>query len=76
MLDTDLYFLEGVTPPSLQHFESRRNRLAQALIADGADAFILEPGYTFKYYANISQPDWEPWEVCRVSNIYANCYKG
>lgn len=76
MLDTGLYFLEGVTPPSLQHFESRRNRLAQALIADGADAFVLEPGYAFKYYANISQPDWEPWEVCRVSNIYANCYKG
>jgi Xaa-Pro aminopeptidase len=26
------------------------------------DAFIVEPGYTFKYYANISQPDWEVWE--------------
>ncbi|PCG90428.1 Creatinase [Penicillium occitanis (nom. inval.)] len=62
MLSTGLYFLEGVTPPTIEHFESRRNRLAHALIADGADAFVLEPGYTFKYYANISQEDWEPWE--------------
>lgn len=26
------------------------------------DAFALEPGYTFQYYGNISQMDWEPWE--------------
>jgi Xaa-Pro aminopeptidase len=31
-------------------------------MADGVDAFIVEPGYTFQYYANISQQDWEPWE--------------
>jgi hypothetical protein len=64
MLSTGLYFLEGVTPPTVENFESRRNRLAHALIADGVDAFVLEPGYTFKYYANISQQNWEPWEVC------------
>lgn len=23
---------------------------------------MLEPGYTFQYYANISQADWKPWE--------------
>ncbi|OKL58276.1 hypothetical protein UA08_06561 [Talaromyces atroroseus] len=62
MLDTELYFLESVHPPTIKHFESRRNRLAQALIADGVDAFGLEPGYTFQYYANISQSEWEPWE--------------
>ncbi|KAE8555812.1 hypothetical protein EYB25_000510 [Talaromyces marneffei] len=62
MLSTGLYFLEGVTAPTVEHFESRRNRLAHALIADGVDAFVLEPGYTFEYYANISQRDWEPWE--------------
>ena len=26
------------------------------------DAFALEPGYTFQFYGNISQVDWEPWE--------------
>lgn len=40
----------------------RRNNLAIALAADGVDAFIVEPGYTFQYYANISQKDWEVWE--------------
>ncbi|EED22917.1 xaa-pro dipeptidase app, putative [Talaromyces stipitatus ATCC 10500] len=62
MLSTGLYFLEDVSPPTVENFESRRNRLAHALVADGVDAFVLEPGYTFKYYANISQEDWEPWE--------------
>ena len=23
---------------------------------------MVEPGYTFKYYANVSQPEWEMWE--------------
>lgn len=72
MLDTNLYFLEGITPPTVQHFESRRDRLAQALVADGADAFVLEPGYTFQYYANISQQDWEPWEVCILASSTTN----
>jgi len=32
-------------------------------VADDVDAFVVEPGYTFKYYANVSQPEWEVWEV-------------
>lgn len=32
------------------------------MVADSIDAFIVEPGYTFQYYANISQKDWEVWE--------------
>jgi Xaa-Pro aminopeptidase len=31
-------------------------------VNSGVDAFILEPGYTFQYYGNVSQTDWEPWE--------------
>jgi Xaa-Pro aminopeptidase len=31
-------------------------------VADKVDAFVVEPGYTFQYYANISQRDWEVWE--------------
>ena len=41
---------------------NRRQRLAAALLADRIDAFIVEPGYTFQYYANVSQRDWEVWE--------------
>lgn len=44
-------------------FEERRDRLARALVVEDADAFVVEPGYTFKYYANVSQPEWEVWEV-------------
>lgn len=40
----------------------RRNNLAKALALDNFHAFIVEPGYTFQYYANISQKDWEVWE--------------
>ena len=46
----------------MEEFVERRNRLAVALIADEIDAFVVEPGYTFKYYGNISQPEWEVWE--------------
>ena len=56
------YFLENSKPIAVGEFIERRNRLAQALNASGADAFALEPGYSFQYYANISQTDWEPWE--------------
>jgi Xaa-Pro aminopeptidase len=31
-------------------------------VAEGVDAFVVEPGYTFSYYANITQPQWEVWE--------------
>ena len=44
-------------------FEERRDRLAHALVVEDADAFVVEPGYTFKYFANVSQPEWEVWEV-------------
>lgn len=37
------------------------------------DAFVVEPGYTFKYYANVSQPEWEVWEV-RVQSILQSIY--
>ena len=57
--DTNLDFLSTAHPLPIPEFVSRRDRLAQALDADGLDAFLVEPGYTFTYYANVSQPDWE-----------------
>ncbi|KAF7865356.1 hypothetical protein EAF04_006333 [Stromatinia cepivora] len=61
-LETGLPWLETASPIVLQEFIQRRNNLAVALETDGIDAFIVEPGYTFQYYANISQKDWEVWE--------------
>ncbi|KAI1381982.1 metallopeptidase family M24 [Hypoxylon crocopeplum] len=61
-LHDDLSFLDSAEPISADEFLERRNRLAQALVKAGADAFVLEPGFTFQYYGNISQTDWEPWE--------------
>ncbi|KAI1805082.1 Prolidase/Aminopeptidase P-like protein [Daldinia bambusicola] len=58
----DLSFLDGASPISKYEFLERRDRLARALVASDVDAFVLEPGYTFQYYANVSQHDWEPWE--------------
>ena len=60
--DTGYPFLDGVHPITKDEFVTRRQRLAQALISDGADAFAVEPGYTFSYYANITQQQWEVWE--------------
>ena len=60
--DTDLNFLRGAYSIDAEEFVARRNHLAKALVADGIDAFLVEPGYTFKYYADVSQEDWEPWE--------------
>ncbi|KAB2579345.1 putative peptidase [Lasiodiplodia theobromae] len=60
-LHSDLSFLD-VSPITADEFIARRDNLARALHADGVDAFVLEPGYTFQYYGNISQQDWEPWE--------------
>ena len=37
-------FLDGVHPIAHDEFVARRQRLAQALISDGADAFAVEPG--------------------------------
>ncbi|KAJ5765914.1 hypothetical protein N7520_005473 [Penicillium odoratum] len=62
LLDTGLPFMRNVIPITVADFEERRDRLAQALVDEGADAFVIEPGYTFKYYGNVSQPEWEVWE--------------
>ncbi|KPM35563.1 hypothetical protein AK830_g11024 [Neonectria ditissima] len=61
-LKADLSFLDPAKPIEADEFIERRDRLAQALAVNGVDAFVLEPGYTFQYYGNISQVDWEPWE--------------
>lgn len=60
--DTDLKFLQTAKPPKVSEYEIRRNRLAQALVIDGLDAFMVEPGYTLQYYADVNQPRWEVWE--------------
>lgn len=60
--DTGYPFLDGVYPITTEEFVARRQRLAQALKSDGAHAFAVEPGYTFSYYANITQQQWEVWE--------------
>lgn len=67
LLETGLPFMKNVAPIAVADFEERRDRLAQALVAEGADAFVVEPGYTFKYYGNVSQPEWEVWEVRQPS---------
>ena len=63
LLSTGLPFLDRVSPIDATEFQLRRDRLAEALVAENVDAFVVEPGYTFKYYGNISQLDWEVWEV-------------
>ncbi|KAF7189795.1 putative peptidase C18A7.01 [Pseudocercospora fuligena] len=60
--DTGLKFLETAKPLPVSEFVTRRDRLAEALHEDGLEAFMVEPGYTFEYFANVSQPDWEVWE--------------
>ncbi|CAI6299986.1 unnamed protein product [Periconia digitata] len=59
---TGLEFLKTAERPPLEEYVLRRNNLAKALVADGIDAFVVEPGYTFSYYANVTQPEWEVWE--------------
>jgi hypothetical protein len=61
-LATGLEFLKTAERPPLEEYILRRNNLAKALLADHVDAFVVEPGYTFSYYANITQPEWEVWE--------------
>lgn len=63
LLDTGLPFLKKASPITVRDFQERRDRLAEALVAEDTDAFVVEPGYTFKYYGNVSQPEWEVWEV-------------
>lgn len=45
---SDLSFLDTAVPIEAEEFIERRDRLARALVASGADAFVLEPGYTFQ----------------------------
>ncbi|KAF2657388.1 peptidase M24 [Lophiostoma macrostomum CBS 122681] len=61
-LATNLTFLQTAERPPLEEYILRRDNLAKALVADSVDAFVVEPGYTFSYYANITQPEWEVWE--------------
>lgn len=62
ILATNLTFLETAYPPPVSEFVDRRHRLAQALTDEALDAFIVEPGYTFSYFANVTQQQWEVWE--------------
>ncbi|KAJ5272272.1 hypothetical protein N7478_007397 [Penicillium angulare] len=62
LLNTGLPFLQNASPMVVADYEERRDRLAEALVAEDVDAFVVEPGYTFKYYGNVSQPEWEVWE--------------
>lgn len=59
---TNFTFLDNARPIQLNEFVNRRERLGRALVADKVDAFVVEPGYTFSYYANITQQQWEVWE--------------
>lgn len=59
---TGLKFLDTAERPPVDEYVLRRNNLAKALAIEGIDAFVVEPGYTFSYYANITQPQWEVWE--------------
>ncbi|KAF8854906.1 Creatinase/aminopeptidase [Acephala macrosclerotiorum] len=61
-IGTGLPFLNNAAPLPISEFVQRRNNLAVALHTDKIDAFLVEPGYTFQYYANIGQKDWEVWE--------------
>ncbi|KAF1957402.1 peptidase M24 [Byssothecium circinans] len=61
-LATGLPFLQTAERPPLEEYVLRRNNLANVLLKDGVDAFVVEPGFTFSYYANVRQPQWESWE--------------
>ncbi|RMY15677.1 hypothetical protein D0867_06754 [Hortaea werneckii] len=61
-LKSNLYFLDSAEPIHTSEFVARRDNLARALHATSVPAFVMEPGYTSQYYANLSQYDWEPWE--------------
>ncbi|KAJ4402799.1 hypothetical protein N0V91_007020 [Didymella pomorum] len=59
---TGLKFFDNAERPPVEEYVLRRNNLAKALAIEKIDAFVVEPGYTFSYYANITQPQWEVWE--------------
>jgi hypothetical protein len=50
---TNLTFMDSAHPLELLEFAERRERLAQALKEDAVDAFVVEPGYGFRYYGNV-----------------------
>lgn len=52
-LQANLSFLDTAYPLPVAEFVHRRDRLAQALVEDGLDAFLVEPGYTFSYFGNV-----------------------
>ncbi|KAJ3480276.1 hypothetical protein NLG97_g8107 [Lecanicillium saksenae] len=59
----DTSFLDCVEGISTEEFLERRNKLAKVLKDEGVAAFVIEPGFTFEYYANVSKTDWEPFEL-------------
>ncbi|KAH9843259.1 putative peptidase [Teratosphaeria destructans] len=61
-LATNLTFMDTAQPLPVSEFVTRRDRLAQGLVHEDVDAFVVEPGYTFSYYGNVTQTDWEVWE--------------
>lgn len=48
-IHADLSFLDSAKPIQADEFIERRDRLARALVASDADAFVLEPGFAFQY---------------------------
>lgn len=53
-------FLDSARPITADEFVQRRDRLAQALVASDVDAFVLEPGYTFQYAAQLQDARLSP----------------
>lgn len=47
-LQKDLTFLDSAKPISKKEFLDRRDKLAQAIVDSGADAFVVEPGPAFQ----------------------------
>lgn len=60
---TGLPWLSTAPPLPLEEFVERRDRVAEALRKAGVDALVVEPGFWFQWLANISQAEWESWEV-------------
>jgi hypothetical protein len=65
-LSFGLPFLETASPLPVSEFVDRRNNLAKALVADGINAFIVEPGYTFKYVHPIAQLPSLPFHSLQI----------
>jgi hypothetical protein len=60
---TQFPFLEGVRPITHDEFVARRQRLAQALLSDGANAFVVEPG---KLAWDCREYSWEMSLICTL----------